>query len=568
MAMEEADGLEIGPSLAALGRWFWLVLLGAALAAGGGYTASRLTPPTYEASTTILVEQGQTTGGVDSPASSVEGLVATFAEMVKARSFLGETASRLQLSGEDADLGECIRVEVVHDTQLMRVSVRHHDRALAANIANTVPQVLIEQNGQRVSSQLARSQASLEREMLVLQERIASTQRSLDAERAAQAPDEGKITRFDALLAQYRTTYASLLKSLEETRVASAVGFATVNVIDPAVVPEVAVAPRTSTNTLLAGLLGAMLAAAAALWLDRRDDTLRDAADVEKAAHLPVLGSIVRSPRSAAGEPGRLAAIHGPSVVVEGYRMLRASLQFASAGVERSAAVLLVTSAHPLEGKTTTLANLGASLAQAGKQVVLVDSDLRQPALHEQFGVRPKRGLVALLEKQETDLQRAIHDTPLPGLRLLPAGQVHPHAAEALSQPEMAAIVSELRQMADYVLLDSPPVLGVADASILAQQADGVLLVVKMGRTRRAAVREAVARLERFRVPILGTVLNNVRPHGSQDGHGLAVAGRRGAGQRRRQPRLLGISLSAPLRKGDDRPPHRKRAASARRHAP
>ena len=495
-----------------LQRWLWVVVLGTLVAASAALFASRRSTPVYEACTTLLISEGQRATGPDYNAILMsERLARTYTELLKGSSVLSEAASRLGGSLGYAELSAMVKADIVRDTQLIRLRVRHPDPALAAKTADTVPRVFIEQNQRREAERLAGSQQNLSRELAASQKGIASAQSALDLERSKLAPDAAEVARLDALLAQYRSSYASVLQSYEEIHLAEARRLDSVSVVEPAQVPLKPVSPHTLLNAMLGGVVGGMLAAAAAFLVEYLDDTIKGAEDVGRVADLPVFATIGRFPRHRSHAPEPLLAVSRKSPVAEAYRVLRTNLQFASPSTGGPAVTLLVTSAQPLEGKTTTLANLGASLAQSGKRVLLVDADLRRPSLHKYFGLKNDCGLASLLLHQYKDPQQIVQKTSIPRLLALTAGHALRNPAEALGFPETQAVFAQLRSMVDYVIVDSPPVLSVTDALILAQKVDGVLLVVEAGRTRRDVLRGAAASLQSVKAPILGVVLNKVR---------------------------------------------------------
>jgi len=194
--------------------------------------------------------------------------------------------------------------------------------------------------------------------------------------------------------------------------------------------------------------------------------------------------------------------------VAEAYRVLRTNLQFA--GVGKANSVFMVTSTEAGEGKTTTLANLGAVLAQAGKQVILVDTDLRRSTLHQVFGMANSIGLTSMLLDESLGVHDVVVPTHIPNLRLLTSGPRPPNPAELLEHPRMDEIIALLRADADLVILDTPPVLAVADATIMSSRVDGVVMVVLMGGTRTELCRRAVQALRQVNARLMGAVMNKV----------------------------------------------------------
>ena len=205
------------------------------------------------------------------------------------------------------------------------------------------------------------------------------------------------------------------------------------------------------------------------------------------------------------------------SPVAEAYRRLRTNLEFAS--LDSSLRTLLVTSAGPDEGKSTTLSNLAVSIAQAGRRVILVDGDLRHPRLHELFGLDNRQGLTTVVSQASPAPSGASGDIPLQesgvnGLRVLAAGPLPDIPADLIASPAVETLIATLREQADIVLFDAPPVVTVTDAAVLASKVDGVLLVINAGRTRREYAQRAKALLAQVHARVVGAVLTNA-PHES-----------------------------------------------------
>jgi len=286
----------------------------------------------------------------------------------------------------------------------------------------------------------------------------------------------------------------------------------TVIVVEPAALPKEPVSPRTLLNTALAGTVGAMLAVGVVFLIEYLDDTIKTPDDAQRELALPTLGTIPRIARVKSLRDSLVTFKHPRSPVSEAYRVLRTNVQFSTVGNPASA--LLVTSAAPLEGKSTTAANLGVVMAQAGKKVVLVDCDLRRPALHGMFDLRRAAGLTDLLVDEGLHLEEVLLQTSVDGLRLLPSGTLPPNPAELLGSEGMKRLLARLEEEADVVILDTPPALAVADASILASHSPGVLLVVGAGKTRSEACRQGKEALAKAGGRLLGVVLNKVVPRG------------------------------------------------------
>ena len=197
------------------------------------------------------------------------------------------------------------------------------------------------------------------------------------------------------------------------------------------------------------------------------------------------------------------------SPVSEAYRTLRTNLDFSS--LDKPIKTMLLTSAGPEEGKSTVLANLAVTTAQAGRKVILVDCDLRRPTLHNIFNLKNDVGLTTMVVDDAAMESPPLQDTGVEGLQLVSSGPLPPNPSELLGSRRMGEIIAALLERADVVLFDAPPVVAVTDAAVLATKVDGVLLVINAGGTKRDYARAAKARLEKVNANLLGAVLNNVR---------------------------------------------------------
>ncbi|MFZ2615500.1 MAG: CpsD/CapB family tyrosine-protein kinase, partial [Anaerolineae bacterium] len=259
----------------------------------------------------------------------------------------------------------------------------------------------------------------------------------------------------------------------------------------------------------LAGLIGMtaglLLALAVVLLLHQLDDTIRRLDDLQAALDVPALAALAALDGESPAQ--RVVMLHAPlSPAAEGYRVLRTNLQFSA--VARPLHTLLITSAGPAEGKSTTAANLALALAQAGRRVILVDAVLRRPSQQRLFGKPNNQGLSAALLHPTLSPLAFVCDSGISGLGLLLAGPLPPNPAELLASRRMQQIVADLAAAADVVIFDTPPTLIAADALILAAQMDGTILVTDQGRTRRVFAQQALARLVAVRARLLGAVLN------------------------------------------------------------
>lgn len=269
-----------------------------------------------------------------------------------------------------------------------------------------------------------------------------------------------------------------------------------------------------SPNHVLNGLLGLFaglgLGIATVFVRERLDDRLKGKADLEERVEAPVLAVVPQLPHWRRGKQTLLISKEQPkSAASEAYRTLRTGVLFAAG--QRRIKILLVTSAQAGEGKTATTANLGVVLAQANKRVILVSADLRKPRISRFFGLHNRPGLTDVFHGRAT-LAQAMHNPGIKNLRLLASGPIPANPAELLGSEKMKEVLEELRAAADFILLDGPPVLALADAITLAPLADGVLFIADAENTSRSAVAHARSQLDQVNARIIGTVLNNFNP--------------------------------------------------------
>ena len=315
-----------------------------------------------------------------------------------------------------------------------------------------------------------------------------------------------------------RQLYDALLQRYKEIGVAGGVSANNISLVDRAE-PGYKFKPDLSRNMMMALLGGLLLGVVLALAFEYLDDTIKRPDDLEKLLGLPVLGAIplLKAPMTPAA-----ALQDGRSAFAEAYRSLRTALQFSTdRGTPRS---LLVTSATPGEGKSTTANVLGRHFAELGKRVLIVDCDLRNPSLHRVFGVDNDQGLSNYLAgtMKPTDLIRA---TAIPGLMYLPTGPLPPNPSELLMGSKMVTLLTVAAEKFDLLIMDGPPIMGLADAPILAHLAHGTLLVARAGETRVGVARNAIKRLHSARARIVGGLLTHFQPEHAGQSYGYGYGG-------------------------------------------
>ncbi|MGA2286185.1 MAG: polysaccharide biosynthesis tyrosine autokinase [Dehalococcoidia bacterium] len=281
-----------------------------------------------------------------------------------------------------------------------------------------------------------------------------------------------------------------------------------VSIVEAATTPTTPVKPNIKINTALAAFVGLLLAGGIALLIEYLDDTIKSPDDLE-AVGLPSLGGVARFHQLKDPADNLIAGSLSRRHFAEAYRVLRTNVQFST--IDRPGQTLLVTSANPREGKSTTAANLALVTAQAGKRVILVDSDLRRPSIHRFFGLNNEQGLTNLLLTPQPTINGYLQRTRFENLSVVTSGPLPPNPSELLASRRLDSVLDALRSQADVVIIDSPPTLPVADASILASKVDGTMLVVDTSKTRMQALRRTREALDRSKTHLLGAVLNKLK---------------------------------------------------------
>jgi capsular exopolysaccharide synthesis family protein len=455
--------LSLGNSLQVIQKRLGVVLLVTALLVGATLGLSLAQTPIYEASITMLVGQQRETPESPVGVYDLQQLTGTMAEGVSSRPVAEATIRRLDLRITPEEFLANLSVEQVVETQFIQVIYRDPNPERAQRVANIVGDVFSEQ------------------------------------------------------IAEVSPTASSI----------------TATVWEQAVVPDSPVSPTPLRNSLIALMLGLMFGVVLAFLLEYLDDSWDSPEEMEQVSGSPTFGIIpaYKGSKSQKGVSvassslksderrtrretetdeltGRLVTTLDPmSSASEGYRTLRTNLLYAL--VDEPPKVIVLTSAGPGEGKSTTCANLGVVLAQAGKKTLIVDCDLRKPVMHRFFGVRNLHGIVDVLIG-ERQLQE-VWTEPVEGLHLVTVGPIPPNPTELLGTRRFSEVLASVREEFDYVLIDASPVGLVSDPAILATQGDGVLLLADAQNTRKGSIRNAVRDLETVGANVLGTVMNNVK---------------------------------------------------------
>jgi capsular exopolysaccharide synthesis family protein len=317
-----------------------------------------------------------------------------------------------------------------------------------------------------------------------------------------------------------RSSYDGLLQRYKDIGVAGAVGTNNVSIVDRAELPRSPYKPQLLINLAIAGGIGLLLGLGAAFGLESLDETVKVPEDIEGKLGLPLLGAIPMLEKGASIEE---AMADARSSLSEAYYSVRTALQFSTNdGVPRS---LLVTSARPSEGKSTTAVALARNFAKLGMNVLLVDGDLRNPSLHRALRADSSTGITNYLTGAAT-LAELVQVTDQPNLAFIPCGPLPPNPAELLAGAKIRSMIADAEQAFDLLIIDGPPVMGLADAPLLASAVAGAVLVIEAGATRQGLAKAALRRLALGNARILGGILSkfSLKSAGYGYGYGYGYA--------------------------------------------
>ena len=501
-------------SLLIFRRWLWLLIASAMLAGGAAFLVSNALPKVYEAKVVLIVGQSlQSTSPDYTQLLASQRLSQTYADLATTGSLLARVIDIEGLDLAVQALRAQVKADAPQNSTLVTITVTNPDPSKVAAIANTFAAQLIA-SSPAVAGRNSAVQQFVDRDLGSIQTQIEGLQ--TEAERLVglqlrTLAEDDQLQALQGRLVSLRSTYATLLQY------SSTSGSNLLTVVDPATAPFEPSGPRVLLNTLIAVLAGILLAIGAAYIVEFLDDTLKSPGHVEAVTGLPTLGAImlIKGDKKRAPIYRLVAILYPRSQAAESFRTLRTNIEFAS--LDTPARTILITSAIPGEGKTTSASNLAAVFAQAGHATILVDVDMRKPGVHKIFDLPNTQGLTQLLRSDETSIQDVAQKTEQENLTVITTGPLPPNPAEMIRSTRMRTVISRLAEAADFVIFDSPPLQAVTDAAILSSEVDGTVLVVDSSRTRSGAVANGHDALVRVGANILGVVLNRLSKSTADD---------------------------------------------------
>jgi len=366
----------------------------------------------------------------------------------------------------------------------------------------------IETADAKLKGELAKVVESVKNEYQAAFSQERSLQEALNSQKTEALSYNRKGIEYGVLTREVESNkqiYESLMQRTKETGISSELRASNVRIVDPAEVPRSPISPNVQRDLLVSVATSLALAIGLAFGVERLDNRIRTPQEMKAHVGIPFLGMVPATAKHK-GSPNPLVTNGASPNFIEAIKTVRTNVLFSTA--EDGLKTLVVTSAGPSEGKSIVAANLALSLAQAGQRVLLIDADMRRPRVHEIFDVAQEPGLSNVLTAN-AKITETIHKSGTQGLWLLSSGHIPPNPAELLGSRRFLDLIASLEEHFDWAIVDTPPVLAVADSTITANEASGVLFVVGADKTTRHAARAALEQLDAAKGHLIGAVLNN-----------------------------------------------------------
>lgn len=505
------DFMELRKVITSILRRWWLLVVLTVIGAMAGYAISRSQTPVYQATTTVLVGESITSSHVDRVDIQIsEALIQTYVEIARRQPVMQGVVTTLNLNQSWQNLSKQVTVTNIESTQLIEIAVEGNSPEQARMIADEIVNQLIllsPSSAEGTDNQLT---SSFNREQIAkLQERIVNgQQRLVEIETAINnsiseielTALQAEKTTLEGLIIEWERNYTQLLTLTEPKRDPTQL-----SVVEPAHSSNRMIRPRIQLNTILGGAVGMVLALGLIFLLDFLDDTYKSLKDFSRSEEVNILGSI-RKIKGKGLSDKLIAHLQPHSPITESYRILRSRIRFKRA--DHLAKSIMVTSSMPEEGKSVTAANLAVVFAQANFKTVIVDADLRHPVLHKVFKVENEAGLGDMLNSRQMKIEECIKNTAINHLQILTSGEPLPDPSGQLGSERMEEIIRDLKEIAEIVIFDTPPVLVFADAIALSRRIDGIIVVIRAGKSTRSAVNQTLLDLQNANANLLGSIFN------------------------------------------------------------
>ncbi|MDR6789708.1 capsular exopolysaccharide synthesis family protein [Sphingomonas sp. BE138] len=432
-----------------------------------------------------------------------------------------EAEARYQQAGRGGTTSEALRNQALNNLRQRRAEMAAEYSRLMVQFEPGYPpakaiQSQIDQLDRSIAREEGRVSGSVQAEYRQAQERERALSAQVERLKSSYLDLRRRSIQYNIYQQEVdtnRALYDGLLQRFKEIGVAGGVGINNISVVDLADVPQKPSSPKLFLNLLLSLLAGAVVGAALAFALEQIDEAIAEPGEVERRLGLPLLGSVPK----VEGVTPKEALLDRKSDLVDAYLAIQTNLAFTTEhGVPRS---LMVTSTRPAEGKSTTALAIATMLTRAQKRVILIDGDMRSPSIHHLGGVGHDHGLSNFLAGQDEIEPLTFEMTDL-GLTAMSAGPIPPNAAELLTGNRLQILIARLHEYYDHVVIDSPPVMGLADAPLIASRVEGVIYAVESHGIRSSLVKTALGRLAAANARIFGGVLTKFEARKAHYGYG------------------------------------------------
>ena len=443
-----------------------------------------------------------------------------------------EAEARFKEAGRGGQSSEALRNQAINTLRQRRAELAAEYQRLMAQFEPGYPparaiQSQIDQLDRSIVREESRVSGSVQAEYRQAAERETELRKRVEQLKSSYLDLRRRSIQYNIYQQEVdtnRALYDGLLQRFKEIGVAGGVGVNNVAIVDPADVPQQPSSPRLILNLAVALLAGLAIGAALAFALEQMDEAIADPTEIERRLGLPLLGAV---PKMVGIEP-RDALLDRKSELVDAYLAIQTSLGFTTEhGVPKS---LAVTSTRPAEGKSTTALAIATTLARGHKKIILVDGDMRSPSVHHLGGVDHDRGLSNFLAGQD-DIASLTFEMRDLGFTAMSAGPIPPNAAELLTGHRLQLLISRLLESFDHVVIDCPPVMGLADAPLIASRVEGVVYAVESHGIRSSLVKTALQRLNAAQAHILGAVLTKFESRKAKYGYGYEYGYNYGRGE-------------------------------------
>jgi succinoglycan biosynthesis transport protein ExoP len=500
--------MEINPYIRPLVRWWRLVVVVTMLAVVASAISTLFQPALYVSRTTLVIGTTILDPNPDSGQIYIaQQLAGIYADMAEREPIQQATMAALGIEW----LPE-YQSKVVPNTQMVEISVSDTNPQRAQVIANELARQLMEESPAIGGTETGVRQEFIRQQLSSLQVQIQETEKNIEElqkslvglNSASQIDNiENQISDQTEKLNSLRESYASFLSNSQQG------ALNILSVVEPANLPTSSEGPNKFIIIALAGLVGFSLGAGAAYLLEFLDRTVKTTTDVERLFNLPVIGYISEISENDNG--ATYVAKNPNSILAENFRLLRSNIEFFQ--VSNQIKTILITSPNQGNGKTTIAVNLATSISQGEQEVVLVDADLRRPAVHKALNISKGPGLSDVI-RNKADIDGVVRNWKDDGLKVITAGDIPPNVTEVVGSKRIASILGDLKEKYELVVVDAPPLI-IADAYNLASRVDGVILVMEPGQTSEEQAKTIKEQLDRSNAHLLGIVFNKISEQSS-----------------------------------------------------